>query len=262
MKEVMSDRRKFILGLARSIGLAGMGALVWSSVLEESTAASLLLRPPGALNEEDFLKTCIKCGLCVTACPYDTLKLATPGDKKPMGTPFFDARDIPCYMCEDIPCVPVCPTGALEEKSVTSNGALDITIARMGVAVVDSNACIAFWGIQCDACHRACPLIDEAIVLEYTRNERTGKHAFLKPVVIPDLCTGCGMCEHACITEKAAITVLPREVAMGYAGSHYVKGWDEKDQERVKDAVSKTTTTDLSKRKVLDSLNDDSGLFE
>jgi len=258
----MSDRRRFILGMARAVGLAGMGALVWSSVLEESVASSLILRPPGALNEEDFLKTCIKCGLCVSACPYDTLMLAAPGDKKPMGTPFFMPRDIPCYMCEDIPCVPVCPTGALDEKSVTTESELDINIARMGVAVVDSHSCIAFWGIQCDACHRACPLIDEAIVLEYSKNERTGKHAFLKPVVVPDVCTGCGMCEHACVTEKAAIKVLPREVAMGEVGNHYVKGWDEKDQQRVRDAVSKTTKTDLSEKDVLDTLNDDSGLFE
>ena len=50
----------------------------------------------------------------------------------------------------------------------------------MGIAVVDNQSCIAFWGIQCDACYRACPLMDEAITLEYGRNERTGKHAFLK----------------------------------------------------------------------------------
>ena len=258
----MSERRKFILSMARSIGLAGIGALVWSSVLEESAHASLLLRPPGALSEEEFLRTCIKCGLCVSACPYDTLMLAAPGDKKPMGTPFYNAREIPCYMCTDIPCVPVCPSGALDESSVSTDGVLDINIARMGVAVVDSYACIAFWGIQCDACYRACPLLDKAIFLEYEKNERTGKHAFLKPVVVPDVCTGCGMCEHACITEKASIIVLPREVAMGRAGDHYVKGWDKKDQERVKDAHGGTTKTELSKRSILDSLSDDSGLFE
>ena len=50
-KSDMSDRRKFILGMARAVGLAGIGALVWSSVLEESVHASLLLRPPGALDE-------------------------------------------------------------------------------------------------------------------------------------------------------------------------------------------------------------------
>ncbi|WP_207561138.1 ferredoxin-type protein NapG [Sulfurimonas aquatica] len=261
-KSMMSDRRKFILGMARAAGLAGIGALVWSSVLEESVHASLLLRPPGALDEIDFLKTCIKCGLCVSACPYETLKLAAPGDKKPMGTPFFEARETPCYMCPDIPCVPVCPSGALDVASVTTDGVLDINLAQMGVAVVDPYACIAFWGIQCDACYRACPLLDQAIVLEYARNERTGKHAYLKPVVVPDICTGCGMCENACITEKASITVLPREVVMGRAGDHYVKGWDKKDQERVKNARGGITQTEISKRSAVDSLNDSSGLFE
>jgi len=255
----MSERRKFILSMARAVGLATMGSLVWYSVLEESAHASLILRPPAALAEEDFLATCIKCGLCVEACPYDTLKLAELGSNKPLGTPYFDARDVPCYMCDDIPCVPVCPSGALDESSVTNSETdiLDIAKARMGVAMVDSNACIAFWGIQCDACYRACPLLDEAIVLEYAQNERTGKHAFLKPVVVPDVCTGCGMCEHACITEKASIIVLPREVAMGRAGDHYVKGWDTKDQERVKDAKAQTYKTEISKKSALDSLNSD-----
>jgi len=258
----MSERRKFILGTARAVGLAGIGALIWSSVLEESLHASLLLRPPGALEEKEFLKTCIKCGLCVSACPYDTLMLAAPGDKKPLGTPFFNARDIPCYMCEDIPCVPVCPTGALDEASVSEGDILAIAKARMGVAVVDPYACIAFWGIQCDACYRACPLLDEAIVLEYAKNERTGKHAFLKPVVVQDKCTGCGMCEHACITDKASIFVLPLDVGLGRAGDHYVKGWDKKDQQRVKNAQGGTTQTEISKQSALDSLNDDAGLFE
>ena len=35
----------------------------------------------------------------------------------------------------------------------------------MGVAVIDDKNCIAFWGIQCDACYRACPLLDQAIYL-------------------------------------------------------------------------------------------------
>ena len=239
-----------------------MGGLVWSAFIDETKAASLVLRPPAALIEADFLSTCIRCGLCVEHCPYDTLSLAKPGDHFPLGTPFMTPREIPCYMCEDIPCVPVCPTGALNEASVTTEEKLDITKADMGIAVVDAGSCIAFWGIQCDACYRACPLLGEAIVLEYERNDRTGKHAFLKPVVKSDVCTGCGMCEHACVTEKAAIYVLPSIVALGEVGNHYVKGWDKRDQERVKDAVSKTTTTDISKRSVIDSLNDDSGLFE
>ncbi|WP_198151046.1 4Fe-4S binding protein, partial [Hyphomicrobium sulfonivorans] len=36
---------------------------------------------------EDFLSACVRCGLCVRACPYDTLKLATLGDPAALGTP-------------------------------------------------------------------------------------------------------------------------------------------------------------------------------
>jgi len=56
-------------------------------------------------------------------------------------------------------------------------------------------------------------------------------------------CTGCGMCEAACVTEKAAIFVLPREVALGRPGDHYVKGWDKKDQQRIENQVDKDVTT-------------------
>ena len=258
-KEPLSDRRKFLVNMARGAGLATISGFVWSAFIDEATASSLLLRPPGALKEEDFLKTCIKCGLCVEACPYDTLLLAKPGDNKPLGTPYFVARDIPCYMCPDITCVPVCPTGALDESSVTTDGVLDINVADMGLAVIDDNSCIAFWGIQCDACYRACPLLGEAITIEYSKNERTGKHAFMKPVVQTDVCTGCGMCEQACVTEKPAIFILPREVAEGKAGDYYIKGWDKEDEKRLENAKAINTKTRLSEKSAMDSLNDSQG---
>ncbi|RXJ91564.1 ferredoxin-type protein NapG [Arcobacter sp. CECT 8983] len=261
-KEVVSDRRRFFLNIARAFGLATLGALTWSAYVDEVTASELTLRPPAALDEEDFLKTCIKCGMCVEACPYDTLKLAKPGDNKPLGTPYFTPRDIPCYMCPDIPCVPVCPTDALDITKVSKNNKLDINMADMGVAVVDSKNCIAFWGIQCDACYRACPILGEAITIEYTKNERTGKHAFMKPVVNSDYCTGCGLCEKACVTEKASIFVLPREVALGKAGNYYIKGWDKTDEKRLEDSTSGTTKTEISERKAVDSLNDMEGLLD
>ncbi len=259
---MVSDRRKFILGVVRGVGLTALGGLVWSAYVDEVTANKLILRPPGALKEDDFLKTCIKCGMCVEACPFDTLHLAKPGDNKPLGTPFFTPRETPCYMCTDIPCVPVCPTGALNEASVTTNNELDINISQMGTAVVDTKNCIAFWGIQCDACYRACPLMDQALYLSYEKNERTGKHAFLKPIVDSDFCTGCGLCERACVTKKAAIFVLPREIALGAVGDHYIKGWDKADEARLKNAHSQTTTTEISKEKAVDSLNDMEGLLD
>jgi ferredoxin-type protein NapG len=259
----MTDRRKFLLNMARSVGVASLAGLTWSAYVDEVTASSLILRPPGALKEEDFLATCIKCGMCVEACPYDTLLLAKPGDHKPIGTPYFIPREIPCYMCPDIPCVPVCPTGALDQASVTNKetNELDINIADMGLAVIDDESCIAFWGIQCDACYRACPILGSAITIEYNKNERTGKHAFMKPIVHSDACTGCGLCERACVTEKPAIFILPRENALGKAGDYYIKGWDKKDDQRVENAKATINTTEISKKTAMDSLNDMGDLY-
>jgi ferredoxin len=68
---------------------------------------------PGALPKHDFLGACVRCGLCVRDCPYDTLKLAAWAAVA-TGTPYFDGAHMPCEMCEDIPCVKACPTGALD----------------------------------------------------------------------------------------------------------------------------------------------------
>lgn len=249
-----TNRRKFLLSGAQAIALTGIGGLIWGAFLQESKANPLLLRPPGALSEEQFIKTCIKCGLCVEACPFGTLKLADAGSGKPIGAPYFVPREIPCEMCEDIPCVPVCPTNALDSKLVSNPKGLEIRLAKMGVAIVDKEHCVAFWGIQCDACYRACPLLGEAIKLELKRNERTGKHSYLLPVVESEVCTGCGKCEKACVTEKAAIMVLPREVALGEVGTNYIKGWEAEDEMRLQGAKGRILKQD-SNTKVQDYLN-------
>jgi len=257
-----NNRRKFMATTLQSVGLTALGGLLWSGYSDEVKASPLVLRPPGAIKEEDFLTACIKCGLCAEACQNrdtnidretglakeGTLKMAKGGDHKLIGTPYFIPTEVPCYMCEDIPCVPVCPSGALNQASVSNESdELDINKARMGLAVVHKESCIAFWGIQCDACYRACPLLGEAITIEMHRNERTGKHTFMLPIVNDNVCTGCGLCEIACVTEKPAIFVLPNEVSKGIAGDHYVKGWDKNDEKRIKNAVAKETTTELSK---------------
>ena len=254
----------------QSVGLAALGGMLWSGYTDSVKASPLVLRPPGALPEKDFLAACIKCGLCAEACVNrdtnvdketgeqrpGTLQMAKGGDSVLIGTPFFIPTEVPCYMCEDIPCVPVCPSGALDMPSLLNEKQeLDINKSRMGLAVVHKESCIAFWGIQCDACYRACPLLDVAITLEYQKNDRTGKHAFLLPVVQDVACTGCGLCEIACVTEEPAIFVLPNDIAKGKAGDHYVKGWDIKDQERVGEAKGQETTTELSKEKADDYLN-------
>jgi ferredoxin-type protein NapG len=255
----LSQRRKFILQTLQGVGLAALGGVTWSAYITHAKASPLALRPPGAIGESDFLSKCIKCGMCIEACPFHTLTLAKGGDGSAIGTPYFIPRKIPCYMCKDIPCVPACPTGALDKKLVSKeDGKLDINMSKMGVAVVDSDQCIAFWGIQCDACYRACPIMGQAIVVEHSRNDRTGKHAFLAPRVIGDVCTGCGLCEKACVTEKASIIVLPRTVAKGKAGSAYIKGWEEKDENRLEGVRTAEPTVKAQKegaKKAVDYLN-------
>lgn len=259
----INPRRRFISLMAQSVGLSALGGLVWSGYLDEAVSAPLILRPPGARDENMFLKMCIKCGLCVEVCPYDTLKLAKPGDKKPLGTPYFIPREIPCYMCPDIPCVVVCPTDALDENSIISikNGQkkLDINKSTMGTAMVDTTSCIAFWGIQCDACYRACPLLGNAIKLEFKRNDRTGKHAFLTPVVDGNICTGCGLCEHACVTKRPAIFVRPTKVARGDVGNHYIRGWDKQDEKRLRRQES--IKNKQNRKSAQDYLNSDMGII-
>lgn len=259
----MPERREFLLKSIKSLGLATAGGLVWSGFVEEGKSAPLILRPPGALHEKEFLASCIKCGMCVEACPYDALVLAKPGDNNPIGIPYYTPRTNPCHMCKDIPCVPACPTGSLDEALVSEKDEkgeirMNINLAKMGLAVIDRETCIAYAGIQCDACYRVCPLIDRAITVEYTRNIRTGKHAMRAPVVNSEACTGCGLCEKACVTQKASIFVLPREIVMGESSERYIKGWDERDEERMKDVTENVTTeTPRSKKAPVDYLNEE-----
>ncbi len=267
-KTSMATRRETIKQLFKGAGYAAMGGLTWGGMIKDSHSNPFVLRPPGAIEEKEFVKACIKCSLCIEACPYDSLKLATSDLSTVVGTPYFKAREIPCYMCTDVPCVPPCPTGALdinllkdqETKGDNKPPKLNINNAQMGLAVVNKESCVAFWGVQCDACYRACPLMNEAIVLEMKRNERTGKHAFIIPEVMASSCTGCGLCEHACITEIPAIKVFPRKMVMGKDGNHYIKGWEADDEKRLNE-IKKAEKYSDDNAGAIDYLNNSDDLF-
>ncbi len=210
-------RRQFLFDTAKiacGVGMLGLGVGLYAK--QAKALPPTAIRPPGARAEPQFLGACIRCGMCVRDCPYQILDLAKLEQDIATGTPYFVARSGPCEMCEDIPCVKACPTGALDSKLT------DINQARMGLAVlVDQETCLNFLGLRCDVCYRVCPLIDKAITLELQRNPRTGKHAKFIPTVHSDRCTGCGKCEKACVLETAAIRILPRHLAKGELGGHY-----------------------------------------
>lgn len=219
-------RRQFVLESARmacGIGMLGLGLSFYAK--QAKALPPQALRPPGAWDEADFLGACIRCGMCVRDCPYHILELARPPSAIAAGTPYFTAREGPCEMCEDIPCVKACPTGALDP------GLTDINKSRMGLAVLsDQETCLNFLGLRCDVCYRVCPALDKAITLELRPNTRTGKHAMFIPTVHSEYCTGCGKCEKSCMTEQASIRVLPARLVKGALGTHYRIGWVEKDK--------------------------------
>ncbi len=221
-----AKRQFFIASLktASAVGITALGLGLYSR--QSRALPAQAIRPPGALIEKDFLSACIRCGLCVRDCPYDTLHLAKLGDVVATGTPYFVARQTPCEMCDDIPCIEACPTGALNPKLV------NIDQARMGLAVViDQEGCIAFQGLRCEICYNVCPVQGKAISLEIRHNKRTGMHAAQVPIVHSDACTGCGKCEQACIlTGESAIKVIPNHLAQSGGSPHYRLGWEEKEK--------------------------------
>lgn len=226
MKKKRVTRRRFVGNVLKTVcgvGLFGLGLGLYSN--RASSLPAYAIRPPGAIPEDAFNGACIRCGLCVCACPYDMLHLGQVGEDIPTGTPYFIARQKACEMCEDIPCVAACPTAAL------NHALTDIDAARMGLAVlVDHENCIAFQGLRCEVCYQVCPIKDAAITLDRQHNERSGKHALFIPIVHSKHCTGCGKCEQVCILEEAAIKVLPQHLAKGELGRHYRLGWEQQAQ--------------------------------
>ena len=69
----------------------------------------------------------------------------------------------------------------------------------MGTAVVMKDVCYSYAGRTCGVCYRACPLPGKAMKLGL----------YETPIVNPELCVGCGLCEQACVHMPQAIRVVP-----------------------------------------------------
>ncbi len=101
--------------ILRTLLLAGgvLGAAL-SGFLPLALGRRPRLRPPGALEEQDFLSACIKCGQCVQVCPVQAIKLADLDDGIGVGVPHIEPRSQACdFSCDAVQCVLACPTGAL-----------------------------------------------------------------------------------------------------------------------------------------------------
>ncbi|MCP4144965.1 MAG: 4Fe-4S dicluster domain-containing protein [bacterium] len=175
------DRRdllKILAGTAALAPLAGCKANILGSPVGINR-----LRPPGAVDEEDFTGRCIRCGRCIEVCPYRSIVPLDATDGVNAGTPLILAEKMPCYLCME--CVVVCPTGALQK--------IELEDTRMGMAIINNETCLAQTDdTLCRTCYSVCPLRDIAIHLKE-----------FKPQVDTSACTGCGVCVHACPIEDS-----------------------------------------------------------
>jgi ferredoxin-type protein NapF len=137
-----------------------------------------VIRPPGALNEADFIDVCTRCNACVETCEENII---VRGDG---GFPELSFKDRGCTGCKD--CLDACEPKAL------LNGA---NLWPLGQLVLKDN-CLAKNNVTCQSCKDACDVL--AITFPMTA-------ATPKPQINTDLCTGCGECVSVCPVDSISI---------------------------------------------------------
>jgi polyferredoxin len=129
-----------------------------------------LVRPPGALAEEDFLARCIKCGQCMRVCPTNVIHPAgLAGGIEGLWTPKLNFR-VGTSGCQHtcIACGHLCPTAAIRPLSLDErlgrSGFADRGPLRIGTAFVDRGRCLP-WAMDkpCIVCQENCPVSPKAI---------------------------------------------------------------------------------------------------
>jgi ferredoxin-type protein NapG len=135
------SRRKFLK--ASTLVVAGSAVAYGAVSVPLLRKDRVLLRPPGALDEDVFLASCIKCGQCLQVCPPQVIKLAGISQGFGIGTPYIVPREGGCILCSGLPCVLACPTGALAHELSLGKD------AEMGLAVISGpDTCLSVRSIN------------------------------------------------------------------------------------------------------------------
>jgi MauM/NapG family ferredoxin protein len=203
------DGPSFALSRRSFIGSLALGAAL-PFVLKSRTLAlqgdPLLIRPPGALPEEEFLGRCVRCGECMKVCIGNGLQPAfLQGGFEGMFSPILKARTGYCeYNCTL--CGQVCPTGALRKLDLAEKKKV-----KIGNACFDHNRCLPYAkGIPCIVCEEHCPTPDKAIKFRevVVENNRGEKVTVKQPYLVDELCVGCGICETRCPLPGASAVIV------------------------------------------------------
>ncbi|MCP4040749.1 MAG: 4Fe-4S binding protein [Gammaproteobacteria bacterium] len=205
----LNRRRLVEIGVAAAV----LFPMLRSSVSAGSTPSPGAIRPPGSLDEEEFLARCIKCAACMRVCPTNVLQPALleagfEGIWSPILLNRIGYCEHHCVLCGQ-----VCPTGAITSISVAEKvgGATSGGPIKIGTAFYDRGRCLP-WAmhIPCIVCEEMCPTSPKAIWFktEEVKDRDGGWIALQQPYLEPSLCIGCGICENKCpVEDKAAIRV-------------------------------------------------------
>ncbi|MBU1101535.1 MAG: 4Fe-4S binding protein [Bacteroidetes bacterium] len=209
-KKIKKEVKPLDIGRRKAIGsiFAGIAtaAIIKSEAKGKGKKRSDFIRPPGALEEENFLERCVRCGQCVQSCPTGFIQSANlENGIENLWTPVLSAATGYCqFECNK--CTPVCPTGALQKLTLQEKKTY-----KLGTAIINKNLCFTYAeGFTCTVCYDKCPLKDKAIKQRETDVwNYMGKEMRVKQIYIDtDYCNGCGLCEYVCPrTDEAAIVV-------------------------------------------------------
>ena len=199
------SRRVFLGTLAAGVLLPAF----FKARASEKVLNPVLIRPPGALQENEFLQRCVRCGECMKVCIGNALhptllEAGAEGMFTPRLMPRVGYCEYNCTLCGQ-----VCPTGAIQRLTLE-----DKHVTKIGRAWFDKNRCLPHArGMPCLVCEEHCPVPDKAIKLrEATVLDQQGNEVTLQqPYVVDDLCIGCGICENKCPLPGSAAVHVTRE---------------------------------------------------
>ncbi|MBI2567537.1 MAG: 4Fe-4S dicluster domain-containing protein [Candidatus Schekmanbacteria bacterium] len=199
-----------------ALGMLAFPLLKNNGLNTDASYSPGLIRPPGSVEEGEFLKKCIKCEQCLKVCPTNVLQPAGLDIAGPEGlwTPVMVFNlghcQLTCTLCSE-----VCPTGAIRRITVEEKLGRGPYRSRgplaLGTAFFDRGRCLPHaMQIPCVVCEEVCPVSPKAIQTEDEEViDAFGQRVLLnKPFVVPDLCIGCGICQSECpVTASRAVYV-------------------------------------------------------